>query len=93
MKNKLNNYNVLVLSSSWEPLYHANWKKALINVFSGRAEIIQNYENISIKSANCYFPYPKTIRMLSSFVKSKFINKNNNFKRCKLTKKKSMVAR
>jgi 5-methylcytosine-specific restriction endonuclease McrA len=87
MKNKLNNCNVLVLSSSWEPLYHSDWKKALTNVFNGRAEIIQNYDNISIKAANSYFPYPKTIRMLSSFVKAKLVNKNNFYSKSKLTKK------
>jgi 5-methylcytosine-specific restriction endonuclease McrA len=76
----LDDIEVMVLSTGFEPLYRTNWKRAISDVISGKAEVIENHQGITIGTANGFFEAPATIRILTGILKFKIRNKNHNSK-------------
>jgi 5-methylcytosine-specific restriction endonuclease McrA len=71
MNSELQSHEVLVLSSAWEPLYRSDWMRAMTDVISGKAEVIQYHDVLHIRSASASWKLPRTIRMLTGYVRAK----------------------
>jgi 5-methylcytosine-specific restriction endonuclease McrA len=56
--------DVLVLSHSYIPLTRVSWYRAFNMVLTGRAEIVEEYEDQSISSYSETFPMPAVIRFV-----------------------------
>lgn len=63
--------DVLVLSHSYMPLTRVSWYRAFNMVLTGRAEIVEEYEDRTISSYSDTFPMPAVIRFVR-VVKSYF---------------------
>jgi 5-methylcytosine-specific restriction endonuclease McrA len=74
----LDNIEVMVLSTGFEPLYRTNWKRAICDVISGKAEVIENHQGITIGTVNGSFEAPATIRILTGILKAKIRNKSHD---------------
>jgi len=57
--------DVLVLNRSYMPLGRVNWQDAFGMIFSGRAEVVEEYANRLIRSARETFKMPSIIRFLT----------------------------
>jgi len=80
----LNSSAVLVLSTGYEPLFKTSWKRAVIAVVCGRAEIIEQREDFFIRTGSGNFPFPTKVR----FITGVFAGKIKKFKgKPKLSKK------
>jgi len=55
---------VLVLSSGYEPLTQVSWKKAVSMWTSGRVEVVEEYDNIFIRTVDKAFKAPSVVRFL-----------------------------
>lgn len=55
--------NVLVLNATYEALNITRWQRALVLVFSGKAESLEDSGNF-VHSANASLPLPSVIRMV-----------------------------
>ena len=55
----------LLLDSSFSPVEVIDWKRAIILLLTGRAEAIDNYDDINIRSPNESFRLPKTLRLFN----------------------------
>jgi 5-methylcytosine-specific restriction endonuclease McrA len=56
------NTTVLVLNQNYEPLNVCNVRRAIIMVFDGKAEVLEEYPLI-MRSTSRVFPFPSVIRM------------------------------
>ena len=56
------NLPVLVLNQSYEPLNICRVRRAVVLIYRGKAEMLENGSGI-IHSANCLFPVPSVIRL------------------------------
>lgn len=54
---------VLVLNQNYEPMSITNAKKAIILIFLEKAEIIENHNDLKVRSVNLSFPLPSIIRL------------------------------
>lgn len=54
----------LVLNASYQPIYRVSWQHAFSLVFTGRAEIVENYGDRVIRSARDIFPMPSIVRFV-----------------------------
>lgn len=54
---------VLVLNQNYEPMSITNAKKAIILIFLGKAEIIENHNNLMVRSINLSLPLPSIVRL------------------------------
>lgn len=72
--------DVLVLSHAYEPIARVNWQKAFTWVFSGRAEVVENYGDRLIRGASEAWPMPSIVRLLRK-VARKFFEKGIKFNR------------
>jgi len=54
---------VLVLNQNYEPMSITNAKKAIILIFLGKAEIIENHDNMMVHSINVSLPLPSIVRL------------------------------
>jgi len=66
---------VEVLSYAYEHLYLADWKDAISDVFVGRAEVVEEHENMFIGMVNGSIPLPKVVRFKGGMSAAKFRNK------------------
>lgn len=57
--------DVLILSRSYFPLGRTTWQSAFGMIFTGRAEVVEEYENREIRSASATYQMPSVIRFLS----------------------------
>jgi 5-methylcytosine-specific restriction endonuclease McrA len=57
--------DVLVLNRSYLPLGRINWEAAFTMVFTGRAEIVEEYADKVVRSASEIFRMPSIIRFLT----------------------------
>ena len=57
--------STLLLSSSYLPLAVVSWKKAFTLVFTGRADIVLNYEDRYVSTVNKKYNAPSIIRYVS----------------------------
>lgn len=53
---------VLLLNASYEPLRVINWKRALTLLFSGKVEVLEEYER-EVRSVSLSIPMPSVIRL------------------------------
>ena len=64
MNGKLN-AKVLILNQSYEPLTICNIKKAVILIYLGKAEMVQNDSRKEVRSVSTCYPWPSIIRLCS----------------------------
>ena len=57
--------DVLILSQSYFPLGRTTWQSAFSMVFTGRAEVVEEYGDREIRSASATYKMPSIIRFLS----------------------------
>lgn len=57
---------VLLLDSTYEPLKIIGWMRAMTMVFSGKAEVVEESENV-VRSTNAAWKMPSVIRQLAKF--------------------------
>ncbi|MDC0254288.1 HNH endonuclease [Bacteriovoracales bacterium] len=57
----------LLLDSMFYPLRVVNWQKAMILFITGRAEVVDEYEEIKIRSISMTFRLPKILRLLTNY--------------------------
>jgi 5-methylcytosine-specific restriction endonuclease McrA len=56
--------DTLVLSNAYIPLARVSWQRALTWALTGRVEILEEYEDRSVRSPNQVFPMPSIVRFL-----------------------------
>jgi 5-methylcytosine-specific restriction endonuclease McrA len=83
-KRYLMDPRVLVLNQSYMPLLSVHWTRAMVLIFSGKAEIIENSDH-EIRTVNQTFKVPSIIRVFK-WIKNKLFNtvrfsKNNVYLR------------
>ena len=66
--NRLNSTPVLVLSTGYEPLFRTNWKKAMVAVIGGRAEVVESRTDMWIRTCSGAIPFPSKVRYLSGIL-------------------------
>lgn len=54
--------NVLLLNQNYEPLAFCNAKKAIVLIFLGKAEAVEN-DNVEVHSVNFRMPMPLVVRL------------------------------
>jgi len=54
---------VLVLNQNYEPMSITNVKKAILLIFLRKAELIEKYDGLRIRSINLAFPLPCIVRL------------------------------
>ena len=61
--------NVLVLNQNYEPLSVCSARRAIILLFLGKAELIETYDGVKVRSLLKSYPLPSVVR-LDRFVKA-----------------------
>lgn len=56
--------DTLVLSNTYQPVARISWQKAITLFWSGKAEIIEEYEDWKVRSITLEFKVPSIIRFL-----------------------------
>jgi 5-methylcytosine-specific restriction endonuclease McrA len=56
---------VLALNSGYMPIDIIPWRQAITDVFSGRAVVEENYEDLFIRTSSMSFPMPSIIRFVT----------------------------
>lgn len=54
----------LVLSQSYEPVARVSWQRAITLIWEGKVEVVEEYENWTVKSVTLEFKVPAVIRFL-----------------------------
>ncbi len=54
----------LVLNAAYQPIKRVSWREAFCMVFTGRAEVVENYADRVIRSACAVFPMPSIVRFV-----------------------------
>ncbi len=79
---------VLILNQNYEPLSVITARKAVILLFLGKAEIIEKYDHLRIRSISTSLPFPSIVR-LSHYVriprKGVILSRRNILKRDSFT--------
>ncbi|MBW7998040.1 MAG: HNH endonuclease [Candidatus Glassbacteria bacterium] len=57
------NTNVLVLNSSFQPLHVCHARRALVLVMGGKAEVVEYYEKLFVRSVTRCFQLPSVVRL------------------------------
>jgi len=68
---------VLMLSTGFEPLFQTDWRRAISAVVSGRAEIIESHDSLSIGTPSGPYAFPLRVRYLTGFIAAKNRKLNN----------------
>ena len=58
---------VLVLDIGWRPLRVEDWRKAFVDVFLGKTEVVSYSQDRTIQSATRSWPMPSVVRILHHF--------------------------
>jgi len=58
------NRNVLVLNQNYEPLSITRAKRAIILIYLGKAEIVERYRDLCVRSASKSLPIPSIVRLI-----------------------------
>lgn len=64
----------LLLDSSFFPVRVISWQKAMILLFTGRAEVVTEYDNQQIRSVNNCYNLPKVLRLFVKHQASKRVH-------------------
>ena len=70
----------LLLDTTFRPVEVIGWKRAIILMITGRAEILECYHDIDIRSPSECFKLPKTLRLFNIHRSSRTV-KFNRFNR------------
>jgi len=81
----LENHQVLVLSTGYEPLFKTNWKRAITAVFCGRAEVVETHETLCIRTGSGKIQFPTIVRFLTGVIAGKLKNINKKARPSKKT--------
>lgn len=80
---------VLVLNSSYMPVGRVPWRRAFTLICSGRAEVVHEYDDRIVRSAQRVFPMPSVVRFLTRvvnvFSRTAKLNRTNLYARDKGT--------
>ncbi|MDD0852799.1 HNH endonuclease [Halobacteriovorax sp. GB3] len=55
----------LLLDNSYFPVQIVSWQKAILLLFTGRAEVVDEYEEHHIQTVSSSYPRPKILRLFS----------------------------
>lgn len=58
------NRQVLILNRSYEPLSVISARKAVLLMYLGKVEMIEDHPELSIRSISASFPFPSIVRLL-----------------------------
>jgi len=61
--------NVLVLNQNYEPLSVCSARRAIVLLFLGKAELIETYDGVKVRSILKSYPLPSVVR-LDRFIKA-----------------------
>jgi 5-methylcytosine-specific restriction endonuclease McrA len=64
-------WKVLVLDSGMEPVQVVSWTRAMSLLFSGKAEIVEEREDVEIRSTSRSFKLPSIIRQFNNIVRKR----------------------
>ena len=56
---------VLILNQNYEPIGIINAKKAIILLYLGKAELIENRPELRVRTVSRVFPYPSIVRLIA----------------------------
>jgi len=57
----------LLLDNTYHPVRVIDWQKAMILILTGRAEILDEYQDVKIRAPQTSFVLPKILRMYSRY--------------------------
>ncbi len=57
---------VLVLSAGYEPMARISWQRAITLLFGGKVEVVEEYEDKTIRSVTFELKMPSVVRFLKS---------------------------
>lgn len=64
----------LLLDNSFYPVQIISWQKAILLLFTGRAEVVDHYEDdLNIQTVNANFPRPKILRLFNRHHTNQFV--------------------
>lgn len=66
-------WKTLVLDKSYQPVEIISWTEAITLLVLGKAEIVEEYEDVEIRSARLTFKLPSILRLLKSFKQRKAV--------------------
>jgi 5-methylcytosine-specific restriction endonuclease McrA len=58
--------DTLVLSASWEPVARVTWQRAVALLFSGKVEVVEEYQDRTVRSVTLELRVPSVVRFLRS---------------------------
>lgn len=58
----------LVLSQSYEPVARVSWQRAITLLFENKVEVVEEYEDWTVKSVTIEFKVPSVIRFLKKVI-------------------------
>lgn len=64
-------WKTLLLDNGYQPLQVIDWMKAVELLLSGKAEIVEEYEDIPIRSAYLSLKLPSVLRLINPFTRRK----------------------
>lgn len=64
-------WKTLLLDASFQPVEIVDWKRAIVLLLTGDAEIVEEYEDVSIRSVSQTYRLPSILRLIRSFTKRK----------------------
>lgn len=71
-------FDTLVLNIDYTPLERVRWREAMELVFGGKAELVEEYADAPVYTANDVFPRPAVIRLVTGFAKRRAkLNRKN----------------
>src|SRR5689334_23275302 len=59
----------LVLSSAYEPVARISWQRAMVLLFGGKVEVLEEYEDRDIRSVTYHVKMPSVIRFVRALRK------------------------
>jgi 5-methylcytosine-specific restriction endonuclease McrA len=62
--------DTLVLDAGYQPINRVSWQEAFRLVFTGRAEVVENYADRIVHSAREVFPVPSIVRFVRTVAKA-----------------------
>ncbi|MEO1083168.1 MAG: HNH endonuclease [Acidobacteriota bacterium] len=67
--------DTLVLNAHYQPVGRVSWQQAFRLIFTGRAEVVENYADRVVRSARDAWPVPSIVRFLRKVAKMPFRRK------------------
>lgn len=58
-----NNLRTLILNQGYQPIAACHWQRAMVMILLGKAELVEEYNDMEIRSAHDIFPAPAVLRI------------------------------